>query len=197
MRQPGGEEGSRPALPAGVFLETPDGPTGQRKVQVSVPRSKPTYIAGTPRSSGDVQTGEIPITRGGGRCASFPSGLVTADAMIYSGAGRLASVLITNQAATSGSQILFYDAAAATSGGPYATSGHKVIGATPGSFQGGVASGFNPSVLAGSVLIFDMPFQSGLAVGGLASAVRSGSAGFTVSFTPESNSDQGGAFVGA
>lgn len=164
---------------------------------MSVPRTKPTFIAGTPRSSGDVQTGEIPITRGGGRTASFPSGLVTADTMIYSGGGRLASVLITNQGATSGSQLIFYDAAVSTSGGPYTTSGHKVVGVTPNGFQGLPASGFNPLVLAGSVLVFDMPFQSGLAVGGLGGVVRSGSPGFTVSYTPESNADQGGPSVGA
>lgn len=164
---------------------------------MSVPRTKPTFIAGTPRSSGDVQTGQFQTTPGGGRAFSLLSGLILSDTMIYSGAGRLDQIVIINSAPTSGSQLLFYDAAAVSSGGPYAASGHKVIGTIPTPFLPSPTSGINPFAQAGAVINVGMPFQSGLAVGGPGAGVRSGSCGFSLSFTPEANQDQGGPFLGA
>lgn len=159
---------------------------------MSVPRTKPTYLVGTPRSSGDVQTGEIPLTRGGGRVFTAYSGLAS-DTVIYSGAGRLGSILVIGQAPSSGGQVALCDTASITSGFPVA--GQKVIGVIPTIFQVPVtqSGASNPFALPGTLTVVDMPFQSGLAAIGY----RSGGAGFSVSYTPESNLDQGGPFTGA
>ncbi len=159
---------------------------------MSVPRSKPAFIAGTPRSSGDVQTGEVAYTRGGGRVFTAYSGLA-GDTVIYSGAGRLASILVIGSAPSSGGQVALCDTAAITSGFPVA--GQKVIGLIPTPLMVPVTQSgtSNPFSQAGSLVQVDMPFQSGLAAIGY----RSGGPGFSVSFTPEANLDQGGPFTGA
>ncbi len=159
---------------------------------MSVPRTKPVTVVGTPRSSGDVQTGEIPITRGGGRVFTSYSGLAN-DTVIYSGAGRLGSILVIGSAPSSGAQVAFCDAASITSGFPIA--GQKVIGLIPTPLMVPVtqSGGSNPFSLPGSFVSMDMPFQSGLAVIGY----RSGGPGFSVSYTPEANLDLGGPFTGA
>ena len=169
---------------------------------MSTPVRDPNFIGGTPRSSGDVQTGELPYTFGGGRCASIYSGnavlsgaLVAAygaagtgyDVVLYSGPGRLKTIQPHVQ--ISGVAIAFYDAAAVASGGPFAASGVKILGTIPANtwaLPGGVfATG--PAVYQ-----FDMPFQSGLAV-----ALKSGQPGFTVSWTPECSILDNGSIVGA
>ncbi len=159
---------------------------------MSVPRTKPVYLAGTPRSSGDVQTGEVTVTRGGGRVFTAYSGLAN-DTVIYSGAGRLANILVIGQAPSSGGQVAFCDTASITSGFPIA--GQKVIGVIPTIFQAPVtqSGSSNPFALPGTLMVMDMPFQSGLAAIGY----RSGGPGFSVSYTPEANLDMGGPFTGA
>ena len=164
---------------------------------MSVPRLKPTFIAGTPRSSGDAQTGQLNVTLGGGRLFTQFSGLIGGDAMIYSGAGRLDSITIINPTATSGGQTIFYDAAVVTSGGPFILSGHKVLGTIPNPTtvitsvlsSGAINPGFWPGTYNNGNV-----FQSGLAV----AVARSGGAGFSVGFTPEATSlETPGTSVGA
>jgi hypothetical protein len=111
------------------------------------------------------------------------------DFQLQSGFGRLDEILPL-QRFTSGvtTPLVFYDAAVATSGGPYPLSGHKILAVipstAPGIWSGGmaVASGtfgaLSPPVLTPAVV--GMPFQSGLCVN-----LRSGQAPFTVTFSPE------------
>jgi len=160
------------------------------------PGGGPTYIAGTPRSSGDVQTGEIQFIRGGGRAGTVYSGAAAVAAVcggpyapavaggevqFWSGAGRL-NALLQHIALTSGLGVTFYDAAVITSGGPFAASGHKIIGIIPPTWPGGSYSGTGLNIWNGAVVNVDMPFQSGLCA-----HTASGCPGFTVSWTPEVN----------
>ena len=161
---------------------------------MATPRRKPLFIAGTPRSSGDVQTGEITWTRGGGRAASFLSGQNAGDALIYGGAGRLNTLLVLTAAPSSGSTVLFYDSAVATSGGPFLGSGHKTLAVIPPLFSPSPTSGLSPFAVPGYVGDLDVPFQSGLCV---ACVSRSGSAGFAVTYTPESSQLDDGGVTGA
>lgn len=156
---------------------------------MSVPINKPCFITGTPRSSGDVFDGGILFVRGGGRAASQSSGHQPGnpgsgggELLICSGAGRLLNILQHAQLA-SGLPVFFYDAAVATSGGPFYTSGHKIIGLVPPTWPGGalgVASSGTFVPFNGAVLTVDMPFQSGLCVN-----LRSGQPGWTISYTVE------------
>ena len=171
---------------------------------MSSPIRDPNFIGGTPRSSGDVQTGEIAWTLGGGRTASVfsgnavlsgalnavPTGITGGgyDLQIYSGGGRLKSVM-PHTISISGVNVVFYDAAVTTSGGPFPASGHKIIGFLPGNTGGaGLSGSLN---FANIVYQYDMPFQSGLCA-----ALKSGQAGFTVSWIPECSVLDNGAIVG-
>jgi len=163
---------------------------------MSVPIKEPTYLAGSPRASGDIQTGEIPFTRGGGRTSCVFSGsLLTNTALtaapgavqsggqilLFSGAGRLNNVLV-HQFLTSGQPVWFYDAGTITVSG-ISVSGQKIIHLIPNNFPAAlaVASGNTQTVVNWNwTYQVDMPFQSGLCV-----AAASGAPGFTVSFTPE------------
>jgi len=152
----------------------------------------PCSINYTPKSSGDVGTGEIQTVRGGGRLATVYSGILTGasvaaapgavaagDAVyFFSGAGRLnwAQSVV---GLLSGQAVTFYDTAVAASGGPIPTSGHKVLGRLPGTQESAI------TILSGSfgpvgVFNFDAPFQSGLAA-----KVPSGCPAFSISWTPE------------
>lgn len=155
---------------------------------MSTPVQKPAYVGGTNASSGSVQTGQLTLVRGGGRSFSqFSGALITNSAlsgggeiMIYSGAGRLDSCIMHNQL-SSGLVATFYDAAIATSGGPFPLSGHKILFVTPPTWAGGTAStsgsalAFNPNAV-----LIGQPFQSGLVVN-----IRSGNPGWTIDFSPE------------
>jgi hypothetical protein len=176
---------------------------------MSTPVKAPHVIAGTPRSSGDVQTGEIPFTRGGGRTATVYSGAIAmgvtaapgalvsgGSILVFSGAGRLnsftalwpAGVALAGNgenACVSGQPIVAYDAATlAGSGlhtdGKIATLGAKILFSWCPPKQ--LASGVTNESFAQRYLPqpLDVPFQSGLCV-----LAMSGSPGFTVTFTPE------------
>ena len=179
---------------------------------MSIPVKSPHTIAGTPRSSGDINTGEIPWTRGGGRSATVYSGAIAmgvtaagtgalvsgGSIMLFSGAGRLNSftaiwpagvALAGNGEAgcISGQPIVAYDSAAlAGSGvltdGKIAALGAKVLFSWCPPKQ--LASGVTNESFASRYLPqpLDIPFQSGLSVIAL-----SGAPGFTVTFTPEVN----------
>ena len=163
---------------------------------MSTPINKPAFAAGVNTSSGSVQTGQLTFVLGGGRSFSQFSGALLSNSvlsgggeiLIYSGPGRLDSCVMHTQM-ISGQSAVIYDAAVATSGGPFPLSGHKILFVTPPTWAGGVAS------TSGSALTYNpapapisMPFQSGLCCN-----IRSGVPGFTLSYTPEVSAN----FVGA
>jgi hypothetical protein len=112
------------------------------------------------------------------------------DFQLWSGAGRLDTIMVIQSQIISGlmNPVIFYDAAVATSGGPFILSGHKVIGQIPPYIN--VTSG--QFVLSGntnwttSQVGFSnantnvLPFTSGLCV-----ALRSGQPAFSIGFSPE------------
>lgn len=167
---------------------------------MSIPVSKPCFIAGTPRSSGDVQTGEVTWTRGGGRTACVWSGSLLTNAaltgapgavqsgghiLLFSGAGRLNTIL-PHALLTSGQAVTFYDAGSVALSG-ISVSGQRFIGIIPQTMRAPLValSGNQALTVAWQDRIeVDMPFSSGLCV-----AAASGAPGFTCSFTPEVNSN--------
>lgn len=158
---------------------------------MSSPIDNATVVIGSVRSSGEVQTGEVRTTRGGGRGFTRLSGIIGGDVLIYSGGGRLSSILVCNNL-QSGQGIIFYDSAIATSGGPFAVSGHNVVGIIPPIWREGASGVINPWSTPGQPQQVDMPFKSGLC----AAAVASGTPGFAISFTTESNILDGGPIIG-
>lgn len=123
-------------------------------------------------------------------CPGAVSG--NADILLFSGAGRLDWLLPHTHTMASGVQlpIVFYDAGVTSSGGPFASSGHKILGffpftvapvsGAPVTGQAGANSGQVCYPAPTTPITIDCPFQSGLAV-----ALKSGQCGFTVGFTPE------------
>lgn len=137
-------------------------------------------------------------TTGGFNTASIYSGAVApsltacpgavaggSDVLLFSGAGRL-DLIMQHQPVQSGLSIYFYDTGVVTSGGPFPSSGHKIIGVLPPTWRVPtgvtVASGQTNFVDSqpGFPIQVSMPFQSGLALNS-----RSGQAGVTVCWTPE------------
>lgn len=163
---------------------------------MSQPTKNPCYVAGTVTASGDTNTQEIKITRGGGRTACVWSGSLLTNAaltgafgavqsggqiLLFSGAGRLNTV-IPHAFLTSGQPVFFYDAGAPTVSG-VSVSGQRLIGIIPASFRAplAAASGNTQTTVTWQDQIrLDMPFSSGLCA-----AAASGAPGFTVSWTPE------------
>ena len=168
---------------------------------MSVPVRNPMWLAGaTCRTSGDVQDAAIGVIRGGGRCAAILSGGYAPNlnsapgatlaggnsghVLLFSGAGRLNSILPHVQM-VSGVYGYFYDAGTLSFG--TGLSGQKIIGVIPPTMNGGTLSGGGYGTYApwnGEPIRPDMPFNSGLCVLAL-----SGVPGFTVSWTPEANSN--------
>lgn len=161
---------------------------------MSQPTKSPCFIAGTPRSSGDPFTGELLNAHAGGRTATLYSGLPSGsiytdglgavrtastanggDLLLWSGAGRLNSLLV-HTLAVSGQNAIFYDASVATSGGPFQASGHRIIGILPTYWSGANDRWYATA----QPMTIDMPFSSGLCV-----RTQSGVPGFTASFSVE------------
>ncbi len=105
---------------------------------------------------------------------------VGSDVMFYSGAGRLQAV-IPHQTlmALSGVTGVFYDAHAPVSGGPIPASGHVILG---NSLNQNRITNSGDQLAAGVPLVLNVPFYSGLCYNS-----RSGQAGVTVVWTPESH----------
>jgi hypothetical protein len=165
---------------------------------MSLPTRNPLRLVGAVPNSGFPNTGEQATTRGGMQTATvfsggllspgsgfLPQGTVkTADQLLLvSGAGRLNTVFLhgTGAFTLSGVQLAIYDGAAV-----------DVSGATPTLLAAG-GKGFlalmnGPAGLSGQTIIgqspvsWDMPFSSGLCV-----SCISGSPGFTLSYTRETN----------
>src|SRR5690242_20076362 len=91
---------------------------------MSVTSRNPLRMAGAIVYSGSPNTGEVRTTRGGEIVYSALSG-VAVDTLIQSGAGRLNTV--SRLTVASGMGVIFYDSAIATSGGPFAVSGHLAL----------------------------------------------------------------------
>lgn len=143
-----------------------------------LPTPRPTIVAGTNFESGTPNTGQLMHTLGGSRLANVFSGTAGGDSNIWVGAGRLDLALMHRSIlaaipAASGLPVVFYDSAAAVSGGPLATSGHKIVGILAPAVT---ASG---TVIYGETRSFGTVFTSGLCATG-----TSGQAGWSCSFTP-------------
>jgi hypothetical protein len=146
--------------------------------------NKPQYIESPVRNSGNMgATGQLANTFGGGQAFSRMSGIV-ASTLLASGPGRLDSIgWLTNL--VSGQGVVFYDSAIATSGGPYQTSGHNVLGFLPPTVNtaAGLASGLGNALCP--YPYFNQPgapFVNGLCAGIIPGTV-SGTGGFYGTFT--------------
>ena len=148
---------------------------------MSLQTRNPVRMAGACVNSGSVNTGEVAMTRGGGQTYTSFSGVI-ADVLILAGGGRLNSTLVYNTI-VSGQGVIFYDSAVATSGGPFSTSGHKVVGFIPPVWHQAASGVVSVAATPGVVNQVDMPFANGL----VARAVASGSVSFSVSYTPETS----------
>ena len=156
---------------------------------MSITTRRPQRLGGANFHSGSPNTGELQYTRGGAlRFTVFSGGLITAGSgqgafinlsgghvAVFSGGGRL-NTIIPHQA-ISGVAAFFYDSAIIARSGVATCpeSGRGVVGVMP-------ANTFNgPNTLMGPLPIpVDCPFNSGLSV-----SCPSGTAGFTISYTPE------------
>lgn len=177
---------------------------------MSTPFRKPTIIAGTPGLSGDIQTGEVPWTRGGARTVCVYSGAIAmgvaaagsgslssgGSVLFVTGAGRIntftalwpAGVAVAGNgegACISGQPIVVYDSAiTARSGvltdGTIGESGRRILFTWCPPKQ--LASGVTNEAFAARYLPIpvDIPFQSGLCAMAL-----SGAPGFSITYTPE------------
>lgn len=148
---------------------------------MSLQTRNPLAVKGATIQSGFLATGEVRINRGGEQVYTSFSGVGTAT-LIYSGGGRLNSVAVLGSI-NSGQLTYFFDGTAATSGAPFSTSGHKVVGYIPPVWREGASGVVNPASAPGLVTNWDMPFFSGL----YAAPLASGSVGFTCSYTPETS----------
>lgn len=145
------------------------------------PTNKPTVTVGSTVMSGTPNTGQILQTYGGTHTHTNFSGAAGGDTNIWVGAGRLDLAFFVDSAmiALSGKAVTFYDAAAAVSGGPLATSGHKVVGVLAPSDEMSATGISGAALRGGQIRQFGVPFWSGLCVTG-----TSGAAGFTACYTP-------------
>ena len=161
---------------------------------MSVPTKSPLRVAGAVNQSGFINDGIQQTTPGGQYSYTAMSGLGAAT-LIASGPGRLNSILVINNL-QSGRPVFFVDSPVATSGMPFPTSGHKVVGVIPemmtaGAGGSGLPYSINPLALAGATQTLGFSFNSGLVACPLLSG---GGPGFTVNWTP-SKSDSSGSFV--
>lgn len=145
------------------------------------PTKNPTVFTGTTIMSGAPNTGQMLMTQGGTHTHTNFSGAAGGDTNIWVGGGRLDAAFFVDSAliALSGQAVTFYDAAAAVSGGPLATSGHKVVGVLAPTDEASATGISGAALRGGAIRQFGVPFWSGLCVTG-----RSGAAGFTAVYTP-------------
>lgn len=164
---------------------------------MSLTTKNPLRMGGANFHSGTPNTGEVMQTFGGGMTVAIYSGTavlsgaLTAaytsvgaaagtgyDLVLFSGAGRLKDIQPHVQG--SGVAVTFYDAGAVASGGPFPSSGTKVLATLPANtWTGGAGGVFG---IGPQIYSFDVPFTSGLCV-----ALKSGQPGMTITFTPEVN----------
>lgn len=148
---------------------------------MSVTSRNPLRVVGAVVNSGSVNTGEQCWTQGGQSTYTAFSGVNVAT-LVASGPGRLNETLVTAQL-TSGQSVVFVDSATATSGMPFSTSGHKIVGLIPPIWRVGASGILNIGSEEGRVQVVGIPFFSGI----VACPLASGTPGFTVSWTHETN----------
>lgn len=156
---------------------------------MSVTTRSPLRMAPAVQVSGWPATNEFAWTRGGMQSATFYSGNIVSggqlvsyvafgsvaagsDLLVFSGAGRLNTIYPLY--AQSGTISILYDSHAVASGGPFATSGHRYLGAVPANTHDGLANAGPKPIQV------DVPFFSGLCIN-----FRSGVAPFMITYTPE------------
>jgi hypothetical protein len=151
---------------------------------MSLTNRNPLGFQGAVTNSGNMgNTGQSTWTQGGGQVFSQLSG-ITAATLIASGGGRLDRIqwLVPMQ---SGQGVIFYDSAVATSGGPFQTSGHKVLGFLPPTVNPALAlaSGLASTVAPYPFIDYPgAPFFSGLCAA-ITPGTVSGTGGFVAQFT--------------
>lgn len=146
----------------------------------------------------------VKTTTGGFNSATIYSGSATpaltaapgavavgSDVLLFSGTGRLDTVLVHQHTAAFVSGLLpvvFYDAHAPVAGGPIYASGHKLLAYIPfiqnittASFFGTSGVVPNYAITWGTPVQVGAPFFSGLCC----ASIRSGQPGFTVTWTAE------------
>ena len=154
---------------------------------MSIRTRNPLRFGGAVHQSGNLDTGEVNVTRGGQLAYSIYSGAlligsgtpggvgsVLGHGLITSGPGRLHTVF--PHQSISGVQITFYDAVtqALSGAASHALSGYTVTAVVPGN-----TFGPNLGPLA-EPHKFDVPFHSGLCF-----SCPSGAAGFTATYSTE------------
>ena len=148
---------------------------------MSVTSRSPLRLAGANIHSGNINTGELPWTKGGmqvvsssGMFSGNPDGGIT---LVSGVAGRANQILLHlgTTFALSGIATQLYDAHLSVSGGPLPASGHKFLAVFNSPFGVSGQAGLPPGAYD-----VDMPFQSGLHARG-----ASGGTGYSVSWTPE------------
>ena len=142
---------------------------------------KPQQTIGASINSGYVNTGEFNNNTGGQSVYTSFSGIIV-DTMIYSGGGRFKSVEVISNI-NSGQSTVFYDAHVVTSGGPFSTSGHRILGIIPPVWVVGASGVINEFAKPGNRQVKDAPFFSGLAV----AVISSGAPSFTAQYTPDTS----------
>lgn len=149
---------------------------------MSIQTTRPLRQAMFVQTSGELNTGQFRNTEGGQVVYTSFSGIGSNATLIAGSGGRLDTVQV--MVANSGPGIIFYDAPVATSGGPFSTSGHRVLYVIPPVYPTALPSGqfmlyavppFSAPAKCGS------PFYSGL----VAQALASGNIPFFVTLTPE------------
>lgn len=163
---------------------------------MSAATRSPMRVLGGTNQSGFINDGIQQWTQGGQNSYTAFSG-VGAAALIASGPGRLNSILVISQL-QSGRGVLFVDSAVATSGMPFSTSGHNIVGFIPdymlpvGSVTSGNSQFLNPNAIPGAAQVLGFSFQSGL----VAAPLASGTCSFSVNWTPSKPNLSGGFFGG-
>ncbi len=149
---------------------------------MSLSTRNPIRMAGMSPFSGGINTGQVNNTWGGQQVFSNLSG-VAVDTLVWSGGGRLDTMCALN-VGLSGRSVIFYDATAPTSGGPFQTSGNKVLAVLAARVGVQTISGSAVPTWDGSIYTVGAPFFSGLYVAPLNG---SGVGGFNCTFTPEAS----------
>lgn len=164
---------------------------------MSVATRSPFRMVGGNVNSGNVNTGELLTVRGGVQRAVIWSGSIAAGTngvigqgiyqasgghvIFQSGPGRLNTITPTVQVSGSAS-VFFYDAGAIAASG-ISVSGLPIIGVIPANPPPSFTSGYQSVIpFGGQPLNVDMPFSSGLCA-----AINSGTPGFSITWTPETN----------
>lgn len=144
---------------------------------MSIKSTAPLRVAGATLDTTDVGDGAQSWTQGGQETYTSFSG-VNAATLVVSGPGRLNKTFVTAQL-ISGQSVVFVDSATATSGMPFSTSGHKIVGLIPPVWRVGASGNLTLASQEGNPIEWGVPFFSGLC----ACPLASGTPGFGLTWT--------------